>query len=87
MQRGYDEFDRLCRAAYASVLPNWDCVIVPWEQILSDKSEDFIPAEDDAAPPVECPTCGKSRYGTCKAPDNAATAGREQAGAIYRYVT
>jgi Fe-coproporphyrin III synthase len=83
---GYDEFDRLCRAAYANVLPSWDCAIVPWEQILSEWSGNWIPGKHDAASPIECPTCGKTKYGTCKTPNNTATAGFEHAGSIYGYV-
>ena len=35
---GYSRFDSLCRTAYGEILPSWDCVIVPWEQILAERS-------------------------------------------------
>jgi len=35
---GYDKFDTLCRTTYNEVLPTWDCVVVPWEQILAERS-------------------------------------------------
>lgn len=70
-EHGYDEFDRLCRVAYSNVLPSWDCVIVPWEQILSARSEKWIPGDEaNAAEPGVCLTCGKSGYGTCRTPNN-----------------
>jgi MoaA/NifB/PqqE/SkfB family radical SAM enzyme len=65
-ERGYDEFDRLCRAAYAEVLPVWDCVIVPWEQILSERSRNWVPRENSAFPDPECMTCMAPKYGASK---------------------
>jgi len=63
---GYDDFDRLCRAAYAEVLPKWDCVIVPWEQIIAERSQNWIPGEDEARIP-ECASCGSSKkFGACR---------------------
>lgn len=59
-ERGYDEFDRLCRAAYHEVLPHWDCVIVPWEQILSERSHKAAVESDPPIP--QCSSC-KSVYG------------------------
>jgi hypothetical protein len=35
---GYEKFDRLCRLAYSQVLPEWEDVIVPWDQIVADES-------------------------------------------------
>ncbi len=35
---GYARFDRLCRAAYEEVLPAWKCVVVPWDQIIAERS-------------------------------------------------
>ncbi len=64
---GYDTFDRLCRAAYAEVLPAWDCVIVPWEQIIAERSRSWIP-NDHSAPIPECVTCAASTYGASKKP-------------------
>lgn len=34
----YSDFDRLCRSAYAEVLPNWASPMIPWDEILSEKS-------------------------------------------------
>ncbi|WP_432817354.1 radical SAM protein [Sulfitobacter sp. JB4-11] len=35
---GYDAFDRLCRAAYHECVPDWPDPILPWDQILSERS-------------------------------------------------
>jgi Fe-coproporphyrin III synthase len=51
---GYEEFDRLCRAAYAEVLPDWDCIIVPWEQILSERSRSWTPEQSPKFPILKC---------------------------------
>jgi MoaA/NifB/PqqE/SkfB family radical SAM enzyme len=67
-ERRYYEFDRLCRAAYAELLLAWDCVIVPWEQIIAERSESWIPAEDCAMPALECASCGPATYGAWKQP-------------------
>jgi MoaA/NifB/PqqE/SkfB family radical SAM enzyme len=62
----YNEFDRLCRAAYAEILPAWDCVIVPWEQIIAERSQSWVPREDCVTPAPECVSCGSSTYGAWK---------------------
>jgi MoaA/NifB/PqqE/SkfB family radical SAM enzyme len=67
-ENGYDEFDRLCRTAYSKVLPGWDCVIVPWEQIVSECSENWAPGEDDALAEGKCASCGASKFGAWKGP-------------------
>src|SRR5262249_23958926 len=64
---GYDEFDHLCRATYAKVLPHWDCVIVPWEQIISESSENWIPGEGDTVVTHDCASCAISKFGAWKA--------------------
>lgn len=66
-KRGYEDFDHLCRAAYAEVLPAWDCVIVPWEQILSERSRSWIPSFDCTPPNPECTSCATA-YGAWKEP-------------------
>lgn len=35
---GYARFDRLCRSAFEEVLPTWKCVVVPWDQIVAERS-------------------------------------------------
>ncbi|MGA2216441.1 MAG: radical SAM protein [Terracidiphilus sp.] len=67
--RGYDDFDRLCRAAYAEVLPQWDCIVVPWEQILSERSLTWRPEAAVALPAPQCATC-EPAYGDWKGPNS-----------------
>jgi hypothetical protein len=35
---GYAAFDRLCRAAYDQILPEWSAPIIPWEEVVSECS-------------------------------------------------
>lgn len=65
-ERGYDQFDKLCRVTYAEVLPSWDCVIVPWEQILSERSRNWVPQQHPPAPDTACLTCMPLTYGAAK---------------------
>jgi len=46
-ESGYERFDRLCRATYAEVVPTWPAVVVPWDQIIAERSHSF---RDDGAP-------------------------------------
>jgi MoaA/NifB/PqqE/SkfB family radical SAM enzyme len=64
-ERRYNEFDGLCRAAYAEVLPNWDCIIVPWEQILSERSRTWTPSDLCTVQIPECASCAPA-YGAWK---------------------
>jgi Fe-coproporphyrin III synthase len=65
-ERGYDQFDRLCRAAYAEVMPAWDCVIVPWEQILSERSRNWVSQQPSWVHDPACLTCVTATYGASK---------------------
>jgi Fe-coproporphyrin III synthase len=62
-EQGYDEFDRLCRSAYAKILPTWDCVIVPWEQIVSEYSETWTSDSEEPALDHPCALSADSKYG------------------------
>ncbi|HZO52333.1 MAG TPA: radical SAM protein [Bryobacteraceae bacterium] len=42
---GYAEFDQLCRAAYNEVIPTYPEVVVPWDQILAERSRTWHPGE------------------------------------------
>jgi MoaA/NifB/PqqE/SkfB family radical SAM enzyme len=35
---GYSEFDHLCRTCYEEVLPAWKAPLVPWDEIVSERS-------------------------------------------------
>lgn len=38
---GYAQFDRLCRTVYKEVMPTWTSPIVPWDEIVSERSWSF----------------------------------------------
>lgn len=40
---GYQEFDRLCRATYAEMVPDWPDPILPWDQMLAERSRAPVP--------------------------------------------
>lgn len=42
---GYDQFDQLCRAAYEEVLMHWESEVVPWDQIVAERSHTWIPSQ------------------------------------------
>jgi Fe-coproporphyrin III synthase len=63
---GYDAFDRLCRSAYSEVLQSWDCVIVPWEQIIAERSRAWIPGDHCTLAAPRCSSCRTSAYGAWK---------------------
>lgn len=38
---GYAQFDHLCRTVYEEVMPTWTSPIVPWDEIVSERSWTF----------------------------------------------
>ena len=38
---GYARFDRLCRTVYKEVMPKWTSPIIPWDEIVSERSWSF----------------------------------------------
>lgn len=56
---GYDRFDALCRTAYAEVLPLWQEAVVPWDQIIAERSRTW--RATDAPAPGACGSCGSGR--------------------------
>lgn len=38
---GYAQFDRLCRTVYKEVMPTWTSPIIPWNEIVSERSHTF----------------------------------------------
>jgi len=47
---GYSDFQALCRRTYTEVLPNWDCIVMPWDQILAERSQGWSPGEVPSSP-------------------------------------
>lgn len=39
---GYARFDQLCRSIYTEVLPKWEPAIVPWDQIVAERSHGWL---------------------------------------------
>ena len=59
---GYARFDELCRSAYNEVLPAWKCVVVPWDQIIAERSRRALGGEASvlgaqAASMAQCGAC------------------------------
>ncbi len=44
-RNGYEKFDCLCRTVYHEVVPNWTAPLIPWNEILSERSKDFKTTE------------------------------------------
>jgi MoaA/NifB/PqqE/SkfB family radical SAM enzyme len=81
-ESGYRAFDQLCRSAYSEVLQSWDCIIVPWEQIIAERSRSWIPGDDCLLPTPQCSSCGPSTYGAWRA-GAAAKAEQSSAAALH----
>lgn len=54
---GYSKFDSLCRTAYGEILPTWECVIVPWEQILAERSRYWTAEQSSPVIAYGCGSC------------------------------
>jgi Fe-coproporphyrin III synthase len=51
---GYHRFDQLCRTAYAEVLPTWESSVVPWDQIIAERSRTWRPSPQLAGIAAAC---------------------------------
>ena len=54
---GYSKFDQLCRTAYAEVLPTWELVVVPWEQIVAQRSHHWAAQPECQISSPACQAC------------------------------
>jgi MoaA/NifB/PqqE/SkfB family radical SAM enzyme len=61
-EQGYERFDALCRAAYDEILPTWTSALVPWDQIIADRSRRAVAHNQ---PPAES-GCGSTSCCTLK---------------------
>jgi MoaA/NifB/PqqE/SkfB family radical SAM enzyme len=62
LDHGYDRFDQLCRAAYSEMLADWPMAVVPWDQIVAERSQhELRPVAASAS--FECGSA--SRLGSC----------------------
>jgi MoaA/NifB/PqqE/SkfB family radical SAM enzyme len=44
---GYASFDRLCRTTYEELVMDWPGAIVPWDQLIAQRSRSSVPASCD----------------------------------------
>jgi len=51
---GYAAFDRLCRATYDEFVPAWPDPIVPWDQLLAERSRAELPPAPFHSAPSGC---------------------------------
>lgn len=58
LDNGYAQFDRLCRTVYEEVMPAWTAPLIPWAEILSERSWTFDtkPTLSKAARSTQNPT-------------------------------
>jgi MoaA/NifB/PqqE/SkfB family radical SAM enzyme len=54
---GYDRFDRLCRSTYSEVVPTWPSAVVPWDQIVAERSHRQAPIAAECLVTHDCGTC------------------------------
>jgi MoaA/NifB/PqqE/SkfB family radical SAM enzyme len=56
-EHGYDKFDQLCRTTYAEVIPTWESAVVPWDQIVAERSHNWIPGRLSETVSTTCGAC------------------------------
>lgn len=54
-ESGYDRFDYLCRKTYEEVVATWKSAVIPWDQIVADRSHLWGSRQ---VRPVAMPSCG-----------------------------
>jgi MoaA/NifB/PqqE/SkfB family radical SAM enzyme len=54
---GYDRFDYLCRKTYQEVVATWKSTVVPWDQIVADRSNLWGARAARHVPIQNCGTC------------------------------
>jgi len=60
-ESGYDKFDRLCRSAYAEVLPTWQDAFVPWDQIVAERSYNWRADVECDERHLKCGVCSSEK--------------------------
>lgn len=64
---GYDRFDYLCRKTYQEVVATWKSAVVPWDQIVADRSHLWGARPAQRVPVQNCGICQVSEAGDSKA--------------------
>jgi len=65
-ENGYDRFDYLCRKTYQEVVATWKSAVVPWDQIVADRSHLWGTCPARRVPVQDCGTCGAPAAGNSK---------------------
>ncbi len=64
---GYDRFDQLCRSTYAEIMPSWECAVVPWDQIVAERSNSWRESRESVAAVPACGACAPVAGVSCGA--------------------
>ena len=60
---GYARFDQLCRSIYAEVIPKWEAALIPWDQIVADRSHSWQVTSNSAPATPACGDCSTMAAG------------------------
>jgi Fe-coproporphyrin III synthase len=56
-EQGYYKFDQLCRTTYAEIIPTWESPVVPWDEIIAKRSQDWALRSRNNTSPPSCESC------------------------------
>jgi Fe-coproporphyrin III synthase len=62
---GYAKFDQLCRSIYEEVIPKWDAALVPWDQIVADRSHSWRATSNWVQATPACGDCSMMGASAC----------------------
>ena len=62
---GYARFDQLCRSIYAEVIPKWEAALIPWDQIVADRSHSWQVTSNSAPATPACGDCSTMAVSAC----------------------
>ena len=71
---GYAKFDQLCRSLYSEILPNWEMAIIPWDQIVAERSHSWVPQARSLEATAGCGECSLPLSSTCASADESGVA-------------
>jgi Fe-coproporphyrin III synthase len=82
-EAGYEHFDQLCRTTYADILPTWEAAVVPWDQIIADRSYTWRAPD---RPSTTVPSTGCGARG-CSTESTASRSARQSAASDTETLT
>jgi MoaA/NifB/PqqE/SkfB family radical SAM enzyme len=62
---GYARFDQLCRSIYAEVIPKWEAALIPWDQIVAERSHSWQATSESAQAAPACGDCSTLATAAC----------------------